>query len=58
MGSVNNAGRCSRMNLSLEIHPLHEQSDSTRADVIEAEDDANLYHLEDGSSNRSHRHEQ
>jgi RHS repeat-associated protein len=36
---------------------MHEQRGSTREEVIEAENDPNLYQLEDRSSNRSHKHE-
>ncbi|QTD54236.1 hypothetical protein J3U87_17465 [Sulfidibacter corallicola] len=35
----------------------HDESGSTRKEVIEAENDPALYHLEDRASNRSHRHE-
>ncbi len=35
----------------------HEQKASTRKQVIEEENNANLYQLEDRSSNRSHKHE-
>ena len=37
---------------------MHEDRGSTRREVIEAENDPDLYQLEDRSSNRSHRHEQ
>ena len=35
----------------------HIQKGSTRKQVIETENNPNLYHLEDQSSNRSHRYE-
>ncbi len=35
----------------------HEDAGSTRKEVIETENDASLYHLEDQSSNRSHKNE-
>jgi RHS repeat-associated protein len=37
---------------------MHEEAGSTRREVIEAENDPDLYHLEDRSSNRSHRNEE
>ncbi|HYD43193.1 MAG TPA: GH-E family nuclease [Anaeromyxobacter sp.] len=37
---------------------VHEQKGSTRKEVIEAENDPDLYQLEDRSSNRSHKYEQ
>jgi hypothetical protein len=37
---------------------MHEEKGSTRKEVIEAENDPDLYHWEDCSSNRSHRNEQ
>jgi len=37
---------------------LHRDRGSTRDEVIEAENDPDLYQLEDRSENRSHRHEQ
>jgi hypothetical protein len=37
---------------------MHEARGSTRADVIEAENDSSLYQLEDRAANRSHRYEQ
>jgi len=36
---------------------MHEQKGSTRAEVIEAENNSKLYQLEDRSSNRSHKNE-
>jgi hypothetical protein len=36
---------------------MHEDKGSTRKEVIEAENDPNLYQLENRSSNRSHKHE-
>ena len=36
---------------------MHEQKGSTRKEVIEAENDPNLYQIEDPSSNRSHKYE-
>ena len=35
---------------------LHEEQGSTRAEVIEAENNPDLYQLEDRSSNRSHKY--
>jgi hypothetical protein len=37
---------------------MHRGRGSTREEVIEAENDSELYHLEDRSSNRSHEHEE
>ncbi|WP_317931069.1 polymorphic toxin-type HINT domain-containing protein [Halioxenophilus sp. WMMB6] len=37
---------------------MHEERGSTRREVIEAENNPDLYHLEDRSSNRSHRYEE
>ncbi|CAM4407328.1 GH-E family nuclease [Alteromonas australica] len=37
---------------------MHEEQGSTRPEVIEAENDPDLYQLEDRSSNRSHKHEE
>jgi RHS repeat-associated protein len=37
---------------------MHQERGSTRKEVIEAENDPELYHYEDRSSNRSHRNEQ
>ena len=36
---------------------MHEEKGSTRKEVIKEENDPNLYHLENPSSNRSHKHE-
>ena len=36
---------------------MNETQGSTRPEVIEAENDPDLYQLEDRSSNRSHKHE-
>jgi len=36
---------------------MHEQKGSIRQEVIEAENDHNLYQYEDRSSNRSHKYE-
>ncbi len=35
----------------------HDKKGSTRKEVLDAENDANLYQLEDRSSNRSHKYE-
>jgi RHS repeat-associated protein len=37
---------------------MHEEAGSTRQEVIETENDPDLYHLEDRTENRSHQHEQ
>ena len=37
---------------------MHKNKGSTRKEVSEAENDPNLYHLEDRSSNQSHKYEQ
>jgi len=37
---------------------MHRERGSTREEILDAENDPSLYHLEDLSSNRSHRHEQ
>ena len=37
---------------------MHDDKGSTRKEVIEAENDPDIYHWEDRSSNRSHRYEQ
>jgi hypothetical protein len=37
---------------------MHEEKGSTRKEVLDAENDPDLYQWEDRSSNRSHRHEQ
>ena len=36
---------------------MHDESGSTRKEVLDAENDPDLYHLDDRSSNRSHRFE-
>lgn len=37
---------------------MHREAGNNRQQVIEAENNPDLYHLEDRSSNRSHRHEE
>lgn len=36
---------------------MHQEKGSTRKEVIEAENDPNIYQIEDRSSNRSHKYE-
>jgi len=37
---------------------MHKEKGSTRKQVIDEENNPDLYHFEDKSSNRSHKHEQ